>query len=222
MEVQQVAPGRPNVIGSLGEKTAGRAEPAPRGPHRRGDRRRSAPTGRWPPFGADMVDGRIYGRGTADMKSGLAAAMVAAAAFIRAGVDAAGQAGGRRARRRGGRHDRRPAPRRHRDGPRARRRHHLRAGGERALPRAAGRGLGAFPRARQDGARRHAGGGRQPDRRPRAASCAEVPGARATPPAGLREEPLPPAADGDADHHPGAAAAAWACRSRTSSPRWPR
>ena len=31
----------------------------------------------WPPFGADLVDGRIYGRGAADMKSGLAAAMVA-------------------------------------------------------------------------------------------------------------------------------------------------
>src|SRR5258708_37786496 len=39
-----------------------------------------------PPFGAAMVDGRISGRGTADMKSGLAAAMVAAAAFKRAGV----------------------------------------------------------------------------------------------------------------------------------------
>ena len=31
--------------------------------------------GQWshPPFGADLVDGRIYGRGAADMKSGLAA-----------------------------------------------------------------------------------------------------------------------------------------------------
>src|SRR5206468_305383 len=32
------------------------------------------------------VNGRIYARGAADMKSGLAAAMVAAAAFRRAGV----------------------------------------------------------------------------------------------------------------------------------------
>ena len=32
------------------------------------------------------MNGRIYGRGAADMKSGLAAAMVAAAAFRRAGV----------------------------------------------------------------------------------------------------------------------------------------
>src|SRR4029434_5701624 len=39
-----------------------------------------------PPFGADLVDGRIYGRGAADRKSGLAAAMVAAAAIKRSGV----------------------------------------------------------------------------------------------------------------------------------------
>src|SRR5258708_28390323 len=44
-----------------------------------------------PPFGAAMVDGRISGRGTADMKSGLAAAMVAAAAFKRAGVTLRGK-----------------------------------------------------------------------------------------------------------------------------------
>jgi succinyl-diaminopimelate desuccinylase len=43
------------------------------------------------PFGGDLVDGRIYGRGSADMKSGLAAAMVAAAALKRSGVDLGGR-----------------------------------------------------------------------------------------------------------------------------------
>ena len=45
----------------------------------------------WPPFGAEMVDGRIYGRGAADMKSGLAAAMIALAAFRRADVTPKGK-----------------------------------------------------------------------------------------------------------------------------------
>jgi succinyl-diaminopimelate desuccinylase len=45
----------------------------------------------WPPFAAELVDGRIYGRGAADMKSGLAAAMVAAAAFVRAGIAPGGK-----------------------------------------------------------------------------------------------------------------------------------
>ena len=85
VEVQQVAPGRPNVIGWLGDKRPGRRSLLLEG-HTdvvtEGD-----PAG-WshPPFGAEMVDGRIYGRGAADMKGGLAAAMVAAAAFKRAGV----------------------------------------------------------------------------------------------------------------------------------------
>ncbi|PYM16191.1 MAG: hypothetical protein DMD81_13225 [Candidatus Rokuibacteriota bacterium] len=43
------------------------------------------------PFGADLVDGRIYGRGAADMKSGLAAAMVAAAAIQRSGAGLRGR-----------------------------------------------------------------------------------------------------------------------------------
>lgn len=34
------------------------------------------------PFGGDVQDGRIYGRGTCDMKGGLAAAIIAAEAFI--------------------------------------------------------------------------------------------------------------------------------------------
>ncbi|MBI2162509.1 MAG: M20 family metallopeptidase [Candidatus Rokubacteria bacterium] len=84
LEVHEVAPGRPNVVAWLGDKGTGRSllleghtdvvtEGDPR---------------EWthPPFAAELVDGKIYGRGAADMKSGLAAAMVAAAAIRRSGV----------------------------------------------------------------------------------------------------------------------------------------
>ena len=84
LEVHEAAPGRPNVVAWLGEKGSGRSllleghtdvvtEGDPR---------------EWthPPFAAELVDGKIYGRGAADMKSGLAAAMVAAAAIKRRGV----------------------------------------------------------------------------------------------------------------------------------------
>lgn len=85
VEVQEVAPGRSNIIGCIGEKAPGRKSLLLEG-HTdvvtEGD-----PSGwSWPPFGGELVNGRIYGRGAADMKSGLAAAMVAAAAFRRAGV----------------------------------------------------------------------------------------------------------------------------------------
>ena len=85
VEIQPVAPGRPNVIGSLGEKRPGQRSLLLEG---HTDVVTEGDPAEWshPPFGADLVDGRIYGRGTADMKSGLAAAMVAAAAFKRAGV----------------------------------------------------------------------------------------------------------------------------------------
>jgi succinyl-diaminopimelate desuccinylase len=85
VEVQPVAPGRPNVIGWLGEK---RPEGKSLLLEGHTDVVTEGDPAEWshPPFGADLVDGRIYGRGTADMKSGLAAAMVAAAAFKRAGV----------------------------------------------------------------------------------------------------------------------------------------
>jgi len=88
--VQPVAPGRPNVIGWIGEKTSGRHSLLLEG-HTDVVTEGDPADWTWPPFGAEMVDGRIYGRGAADMKSGLAAAMVAAAAFIRAGITPRGK-----------------------------------------------------------------------------------------------------------------------------------
>jgi succinyl-diaminopimelate desuccinylase len=83
LEVQEVAPGRPNVIAWLGERgrqtllLEGHTDVVTEGNPRA-----------WthPPFGAEMVGGRIYGRGAADMKGGLAAAMLACAALRRSGV----------------------------------------------------------------------------------------------------------------------------------------
>jgi succinyl-diaminopimelate desuccinylase len=89
VEVHEVAPGRPNVLAMYGDRTAGptllleghtdvvtEGDPA-----------------QWThaPFGAELVDGRIYGRGSADMKSGLAAAMIAAAALKRSGTRLGGR-----------------------------------------------------------------------------------------------------------------------------------
>ena len=88
--VQPVAPGRPNVIGWIGEKAPGRHSLLLEG-HTDVVTEGDPADWTWPPFGAEMVDGRIYGRGAADMKSGLAAAMVAAAAFIRAGITPRGK-----------------------------------------------------------------------------------------------------------------------------------
>jgi succinyl-diaminopimelate desuccinylase len=84
VEVQEVAPGRPNVIAVLGEKGTGKSLLL----EGHTDVVTEGDPAQWsrPPFAADLVDGRIYGRGAADMKSGLAAAMVAAAAFKRSGV----------------------------------------------------------------------------------------------------------------------------------------
>jgi succinyl-diaminopimelate desuccinylase len=90
VEIQAVAPGRPNVIGWLGDKRPGQRSLLLEG-HTDVVTEGDPATWSYPPFGADLVDGRIYGRGTADMKSGLAAAMVAAAAFKRAGVGLRGK-----------------------------------------------------------------------------------------------------------------------------------
>ncbi|HET7876540.1 MAG TPA: M20 family metallopeptidase, partial [Methylomirabilota bacterium] len=90
VEVQEVAPGRPNVIGWIGDKGPGRRCLLLEG-HTDVVTEGDPKDWSWPPFGAELVDGRIYGRGAADMKSGLAAAMLAAAAFVRAGVTPRGK-----------------------------------------------------------------------------------------------------------------------------------
>jgi succinyl-diaminopimelate desuccinylase len=89
VEIQEVAPGRPNVIGWLDGGTPGptlcleghtdvvtEGDPAA-----------------WQhgPWSGRVEDGQVHGRGSADMKGGLAAAMVAAAAVRRAGVPFAGR-----------------------------------------------------------------------------------------------------------------------------------
>jgi succinyl-diaminopimelate desuccinylase len=84
VEVHDVAPGRPNVLASFGDAAAGptlllegHTDVVTEG---------NAAEWSHAPFSGDLVDGRIYGRGSADMKSGLAAAMIAAAAIKRSGV----------------------------------------------------------------------------------------------------------------------------------------
>ena len=85
VEIQEVAPGRPNVLSWIGEKGPGQRCLLLEG---HTDVVTEGDPHAWssPPFAAEMRDGRIYGRGAADMKSGLAAAMMALAAFKRSGV----------------------------------------------------------------------------------------------------------------------------------------
>ena len=89
VEVHEVAAGRPNVLGVLGDDGAGptlllegHTDVVTEG---------DASEWRYPPFGGDLVDGRIHGRGSADMKGGLAAAMVAVAVLRRSGVRLGGR-----------------------------------------------------------------------------------------------------------------------------------
>ncbi len=89
VEVQDLAPGRPNVLAIFGEKGTGKSLLL----EGHTDVVTEGDPAQWtyPPFAAEMVGGRIYGRGAADMKSGLAAAMVAAAAFKRSGTRLGGR-----------------------------------------------------------------------------------------------------------------------------------
>jgi len=87
--VQEVAPGRPNVLAWLGEPTNGRSLLLEG--HTDVVTEGDAREWRYPPFSAELVDGRIYGRGSADMKGGLAAAMIAAAVIRRSGARLGGR-----------------------------------------------------------------------------------------------------------------------------------
>ncbi|MFN0074743.1 MAG: M20 family metallopeptidase, partial [Chloroflexota bacterium] len=82
-EIRDVAPGRPNVVIKLAGTGAaptllylGHLDTVPPG---------EVP---WiyPPLSGELADGRIWGRGAADMKGGLAAMLVAMATLKRAGV----------------------------------------------------------------------------------------------------------------------------------------
>ncbi len=81
VEVQEVHPKRPNVIGRLrsannrpGFAILGHMDTVPVGKGWTQD-----------PFGGQIVDGRLYGRGACDMKAGLAAGMTALAAVAKSG-----------------------------------------------------------------------------------------------------------------------------------------
>ncbi|MBI4638305.1 MAG: M20 family metallopeptidase [Candidatus Rokubacteria bacterium] len=83
VEIQQVAPGRENVVAWIGDSGGGPCLllEGHTDVVTEGDPREWA----HPPFAAELRDGRIHGRGAADMKGGLAAAMIAAGAIKRSG-----------------------------------------------------------------------------------------------------------------------------------------
>lgn len=85
---EEAAPGRPNVIaiveGAPGGKTLmfeGHTDVVTEG---------DPAQWTYDPFGGDLVDGRIYGRGSCDMKAGLVAALCAIKAILQSGVQLQG------------------------------------------------------------------------------------------------------------------------------------
>ena len=77
VDVVEVAPGRPNVVAII----EGGGDDGPTllfEGHTDVVTEGSADTWTMDPYGGDIVDGRLYGRGSADMKSGVAAMIVAA------------------------------------------------------------------------------------------------------------------------------------------------
>jgi len=89
LEIQPVAPSRPNIVAWLGDKAAGRSLLLEG--HTDVVTEGDASTWSHPPFGGDLDGGRIWGRGAADMKGGLAAAMIAATAIKRSGARLGGR-----------------------------------------------------------------------------------------------------------------------------------
>jgi acetylornithine deacetylase/succinyl-diaminopimelate desuccinylase family protein len=85
VSLTEVEPGRSNLSAVLGGGTGpgllllGHTDVVPVGDN-------------WtvPPFGGEVRDGRLFGRGSADMKGGLAACVVALSALRRAGIDLTG------------------------------------------------------------------------------------------------------------------------------------
>ena len=88
VHVEDAAPGRPNVIADLGGAAAGpllifegHTDVVTEG---------DAAAWSVPPFAGEIREGRLYGRGAADMKAGVAAAIGAVRAIRRSGVRLAG------------------------------------------------------------------------------------------------------------------------------------
>ena len=83
VELQSVASGRYNLVAR-----GGRANPASRSLMLNGHLDVVGVDGMThPPFDAEIADGKLYGRGSADMKSGIAAMCIAARDAIEAGID---------------------------------------------------------------------------------------------------------------------------------------
>lgn len=86
-EIVRGEAGRPSVVATIGHGDGpslawnGHLDTVPAG---------SLDTWRVDPFGGEVIDGRLIGRGACDMKGPIAAALAAAAACRRAGVDGAG------------------------------------------------------------------------------------------------------------------------------------
>src|SRR5262249_32593502 len=84
----EVAPRRPNVVGVLPGHPGGRCLVLEG--HTDVVTEGRAADWTYPPFGGTVVGRRLYGRGSADMKGGLAAAIAAAGALARSGVPLGG------------------------------------------------------------------------------------------------------------------------------------
>ncbi|HYJ59837.1 MAG TPA: M20 family metallopeptidase [Actinomycetota bacterium] len=86
-EIVRGEAGRPSVVATIGDPAGpslawnGHLDTVPAG---------SPDTWSHPPFAGDVVDGRLVGRGATDMKGAIAAALVAGAALVRAGLPLAG------------------------------------------------------------------------------------------------------------------------------------